>query len=308
MKFCKDDYDAATKVLRKHKQIWSAGLFKLSISVTVDFFNFHHFQTLPQSMFVEIIQFLAVSELTPLFQVCEEWRAICSGTEAWTAFYRQKFLLNNPGLLPRPNEDMQAAFHQRLQEPCIGDKVEVAWRGKFRLEFSDVYQGLAWWVAEIVDKHPALERYKIRYPGWESRWDEWVPRSRLRWKVAANTLVSINVGDHVELWCCGANVPGAWLETKVKRIRNGQYCLGKAITEGFLWVGRDRIRLKRRSQGAGAGAGAVQNAADSVGRGRGFVAMLQSMGGVFTNAPIAAASYVSTGARSAASSTTCNVM
>tara|TARA_B110000090_G_scaffold192162_1_gene225334 strand:- start:158 stop:352 length:195 start_codon:yes stop_codon:yes gene_type:complete len=50
----------------------------------------------------------------------------------------------------------------------------VAWRGKFRLEAMDVYQGLAWWVAEIVDKHTEQGKYKIRYPGWESRWDEWV--------------------------------------------------------------------------------------------------------------------------------------
>ena len=31
----------------------------------------------------------------------------------------------------------------------------MAWRGKFRLEASEVYQGLAWWVAEVVDKHTA---------------------------------------------------------------------------------------------------------------------------------------------------------
>ena len=36
------------------------------------------------------------------------------------------------------------AFKSRLSDPHIGDKVEVAWRGKFRLEASEVYQGLAW--------------------------------------------------------------------------------------------------------------------------------------------------------------------
>ena len=38
------------------------------------------------------------------------------------------------------------------------------------------------------------------------RWDEWVPRSRLRWAVDKNEVVSIQSNDIVELWCCGANV------------------------------------------------------------------------------------------------------
>ena len=87
------------------------------------------------------------------------------------------------------------AFKSRLSDPHIGDKVEVAWRGKFRLEASEVYQGLAWWVAEVVDKHTVQGKYKIRYPGWESRWDEWVPRSRLRWAVERNNLAKIKVRD-----------------------------------------------------------------------------------------------------------------
>ena len=47
----------------------------------------------------------------------------------------------------------------------------------------------------------------------------------------------------VELWCCGANVPGAWLESRVKRIRKGRYCVGKVLSTGSLWVERDRLRL-----------------------------------------------------------------
>ena len=38
------------------------------------------------------------------------------------------------------------------------------------------------------------------------RWDEWVPRSRLRWAVESNEVVQIRANDVVELWCCGANV------------------------------------------------------------------------------------------------------
>lgn len=100
----------------------------------------------------------------------------------------------------------------------------------------------------MVDKHTAQGKYKIRYPGWESRWDEWVPRSRLRWAVERNNLARIRLNDVVELWCCGANVPGAWLESRVKRIRNGRYCVGKVLSTGSLWVERERLRLVKPTE------------------------------------------------------------
>lgn len=246
VRYCKPDYDAAVKALRKQKTVWTNDLFKEVISITVQFFSANQFQKLPLSCFIEILGFIPLEELPPLFLVNEEWRDVCSCNETWSSFYRRKFLISNPGRLPSMTENMKLAFQRRMADPQVGDKVEVAWRGKFRLETTEVYQGLAWWVAEIVDKHPEQGRYKIRYPGWDSRWDEWVPRARLRWKVAANTLVSIQAGDVVELWCCGANVPGAWLESKVKRVRNGRYCLGRILTSGYVWVERERIRLVRR--------------------------------------------------------------
>ena len=251
IRYCQPDYDLAVKLLRKQKKLWNSDLFKEVLTISSQYFNKNLFQKLPISVFIEILMFIPVEEMSPLFRVNEEWYDICCSNETWANHYRRKFLLNNPGRLPSRsnsnfNVNMMFSFQQRLADPQIGDKIEVAWRGKFRLETSDVYQGLAWWVAEVVDKHPAQGRYKIRYPGWDSRWDEWVPRARLRWKVSTNTLVTIQVGDVVELWCCGANVPGAWLEAKVKRIRNGRYCLGRIVSSGFLWVERERIRLLRR--------------------------------------------------------------
>ena len=162
-------------------------------------------------------------------------------------------IYNSPSPIHSRNQNQdhtgfyQNAFRSRLADPHIGDKVEVAWRGKFRLEATEVYQGLAWWVAEVVDKHTAQGKYKIRYPGWESRWDEWVPRSRLRWAVDRNIINQIKVDDTVELWCCGANVPGAWLEARIKRTRDGKYCVGRVLSTGSLWVERDRLRLVRQS-------------------------------------------------------------
>ena len=175
----------------------------------------------------------------------------------WKTYYARKFASNETALSlaalskpchphPKPGESFRERFHARLLDPEIGDKVEVAWKGKFRLESVDVYQGLAWWVAEVVDKHSSQFKYKIRYPGWESRWDEWVSRARFRWLVDNDESSCIHEGDEVELWCCGANVPGAWLETRVVKIADGQYCLKKVSTAGPMWVSRGRLRLSSR--------------------------------------------------------------
>jgi len=155
----------------------------------------------------------------------------------------------------------KARYHRRLLDPWIGDRVEVAWRGKFRLEAMEVYQGLAWWEAVVVNKElPDSEgvegafsaRYKIHYPGWVSRWDEWVHRNRLRWKKCDDIDgTPIRVNDDVEVWCCGSNVPGAWLEAKVRKVRGDRYDVGRVLSNGSLWVERNRVRLAVKKSESG---------------------------------------------------------
>lgn len=41
-------------------------------------------------------------------------------------------------------------------------------------------------------------------------------RDRLRWTVEQDLNLRIGPNDDVEIWCCGSNVPGAWLEAKVR--------------------------------------------------------------------------------------------
>ena len=159
--------------------------------------------------------------------------------------YERKFLLTNPNSLPPLITNYWISFRDRLNDPQVGDSVEVAWRGKFRLESQDVYQGLAWWVAKVVERNNPV-RYKIHYPGWESRWDEWVERKRLRWTSDRDVTTKLNGGDRIELWCCGFNVPGAWLETTVKRVRHDRYAVMRSHSSGIVWVDRDRIRPRRR--------------------------------------------------------------
>jgi hypothetical protein len=47
----------------------------------------------------------------------------------------------------------------------------------------------------------------------------------------------------VEVWCTGNNVPGAWLEAKVKKARGRRYDVGKVLAGGTLWVEREQVRL-----------------------------------------------------------------
>jgi hypothetical protein len=260
----------AIEILKKNRQLWSTELQHETISIEYEFLNKNYFRILPLAMIVEIFNWLPINNFAIVPCVCKEWNVIGSSDILWKQLFHQKFLFYNP-----TNYDVNAiynkeTFHQRLNEPEVGDKVEVAWRGKFRIETDEVYQGLAWWIAEIVEKytvqvdhtllahtvplsstqsdlHDRLQqftRYKIHYPGWEERWDEWVPHSRLRWISQPNHFPLIEVGDTVELWCTGQNVPGAWLECTVKKIHEQLYCLGRILsTTNALWVPRDRIRL-----------------------------------------------------------------
>jgi len=246
LRFCKGDFENAKNVLRRNTGVWSDVLAREFSTITTNYFNQSAFRCLPTAVVQEIFLWLQIDEFSPVPAVCREWYELGISDEVWQMFYRYKFVRHNPGTMPTLKSDYMKSFKARLADPQIGDKVEVAWRGKFRLEAMDVYQGLAWWVAEVVDKHPSQGKYKIRYPGWESRWDEWVTRSRLRWAVDSNALCQIQSGAVVELWCCGANVPGAWLESRVKKVRGGRYCINRVLTTGPLWVERDRLRLVKR--------------------------------------------------------------
>jgi hypothetical protein len=257
IRYCKSDFIAAVNEMRRKSAahfLISDELLREITSMIKKYFDQSWINKLPYEMLFEIFNKLGIDEFSVYSSTCQFWNFMASRDEVWRSHYHHRFTRSNPTSAPRFRKDYKTQYHARLKDPELGDKVEVAWRGKFRLEARDVYQGLAWWVAEVVDKHTEQGKYKIRYPGWESRWDEWVPRSRLRWAVESNTLCQISTGDVVELWCCGANVPGAWLESRVKKIRDGRYCVNRVLTTGAashsrpLWAERDRLRLVRHPQ------------------------------------------------------------
>jgi hypothetical protein len=200
---------------------------------------------LPDVLFIEIFLMIPIEEYSKLPLVCLEWKEIATCDIIWKIQFHRKFLVSNPTSGPTLTTNYWNSFRERLADPQIGDSVEVAWRGKFRLESQAVYQGLAWWVATVVERNNPI-RYKIHYPGWESRWDEWVERRRLRWTTDQDLHTKLRNNDRVELWCCGFNVPGAWLETTVKKVRQERYAVQRSQETGIVWVDRERLRPRRR--------------------------------------------------------------
>lgn len=62
-------------------------------------------------------------------------------------------------LLPVP---LTISFNFNFFVWQVGDEVQVAWKGKFRLESLEVYDGTAWWLARVVDKGENPGYYKVR--------------------------------------------------------------------------------------------------------------------------------------------------
>lgn len=95
----------------------------------------------------------------------------------------------------------------------------------------------------------------MHYPGWESRWDEWVKRDRLRWgnegRATALRGTPPAVGDSVEMWCEGVHVPGAWLEAVVHSVKDGRLNLGEMLTTGHFWVRADSVRVVKSATAEG---------------------------------------------------------
>eukprot|EP01041_Mallomonas_annulata_P001530 gene1530-2948_t len=241
IKHCKKPFEDTVKSLRKSLRIDSELTREVNY-LLVNYFDESGMKTLPHCIIQEIMMWIPTDEFFPILSVSKEFYQLGINDIVWNVFYLYKFQRHNPNSMPSLTSNYIELYKQRLIDPEIGDRVEVAWQGKFRLEAQEVYQGRAWWVAEVVDKHTEQGRYKIRYPGWDSRWDEWVARGRLRWAVDKNTSARISTNDTVELWCFGSNVPGAWLEARIKKIRGNKYCVGKVLSTGSLWVDRDRLR------------------------------------------------------------------
>mmetsp|Transcript_451 Transcript_451/g.591 ORF Transcript_451/g.591 Transcript_451/m.591 type:complete len:462 (-) Transcript_451:390-1775(-) len=144
---------------------------------------------LPDELFLDSFIWLNETEIClSAALVCKSWCVACSGCYIWKPLFEARFLENVEDC-STPSSGFKQAYINRLHHPMPGDGLEVAWHGKFRLENQSTFYGLSWWEATIVEtdvQDATNPRYKVHYPGWNARWDEWVVPSRLRWPLPSS--------------------------------------------------------------------------------------------------------------------------
>jgi hypothetical protein len=115
---------------------------------------------LPVSLIQEIFLWLSMSDFPEIFCTCRDWWKWLSDDSIWRCLYKTRFLKHHD-----VSFSYLFAFKERIEDPMLGDILEVSWEGKFRLEASYAYKGLSWWVAEVIEKKPNEQLYRVKYIG-----------------------------------------------------------------------------------------------------------------------------------------------
>ncbi|CAM9271439.1 unnamed protein product [Ascophyllum nodosum] len=197
--------------------------------------------SLPLHVLQCVFQFVSLAENGIVCAVSKDFREAAEDDSLWEDAYTKRFLTrqgngstpDSTGLMSQADRrkysqrvdgkgsqnGFKRRYLKRIMDPQVGDQVQVSWRSKLRLEYQEVYNATTWWPARVVQKGAEPDAYEVHYPGWEWRWDEWVPRERLRWgnerrHRALKEIIPIK-GDKVERWCEGSHVPGACHEAMV---------------------------------------------------------------------------------------------
>ncbi|CBN75917.1 conserved unknown protein [Ectocarpus siliculosus] len=200
---------------------------------------------LPRELLARSMELLNMVDLGQVCCVNKDWRNAAEEDAVWRFWWARRFREDPPPQRGRARAGHLKQLHRyRLEDPLVGDKVEVSWEGRFRLESLDVFVGRSWWEATVVQKMDGF-KYKIHYPGWDSNWDEWVVRDRLRWPVDPSYLsTTFRVREVVEVWCTGTHVKGAWLQARVRQIKQDQVSLKNVLASSprTVWVPRSKVR------------------------------------------------------------------
>ena len=273
MAFCKDDFEAAVEAIRSKKTLYSANLMKECVRIMVTYFDEDKINKLPEVILQKIFSYHQPHKMINVMTTCKEWNRLGLSKPLWQDLYIQRFisarvvaavvaadkkeakLVEEGEPIPddpfrpkihvsifdlRKSSDTARMYRSRILTPLVLDRVEVMWKGKFRLDDNAIYSGLGWWTAEVLAHRDKC--IKIRYPGWSERWEEWVPRSKIRLAVGGDIDSDIKANDIVEVWCTGQYVPGVWLLCQVKKIKRGRYGFENVCSTGMMWVERSRIR------------------------------------------------------------------
>ena len=99
-----------------------------------------------------VLSFCDIALLAKLTSVSRATRNVADSDAAWRSAYERAFGGSKAGVTYDYGASLKESYHQRIRDPTVGDRVEVAWQGRFRLEGLEVYRGLAWWAAEVAEK------------------------------------------------------------------------------------------------------------------------------------------------------------
>eukprot|EP00635_Sarcinochrysidales_sp_CCMP3193_P007179 CAMPEP_0118918810 /NCGR_PEP_ID=MMETSP1166-20130328/18158_1 /TAXON_ID=1104430 /ORGANISM="Chrysoreinhardia sp, Strain CCMP3193" /LENGTH=727 /DNA_ID=CAMNT_0006859197 /DNA_START=71 /DNA_END=2254 /DNA_ORIENTATION=+ len=99
-----------------------------------------------------VLSFCELPLLARLASVSRATRSLADSDASWRSAYERAFGLQAGVTLHDYGASLKESYHQRIRDPTCGDRVEVAWQGRFRLEGLEVYRGLAWWAAEVAEK------------------------------------------------------------------------------------------------------------------------------------------------------------
>ena len=208
--YCSVDFHHAIRYISGNTRLWCGPLMSAVLNTIKVHFSDDKFARLPSDLILDVLRYLTAADACSICEVSSDFNRWCSSDTLWMYLFHARFMecavsgCNSTLSIKR-------LYQMRFIDPIVGDKIQAAWNGKFRLNAMEMLRGHAYWPAEIIEKDPR-QGYKIRYTGWDAdRWDQWVQRDTIRWPVDFNHVERISAGDLVEVWCHGKTVPGAWL-------------------------------------------------------------------------------------------------
>lgn len=103
----------------------------------------------------EAMLYLTLTERGSISAVSRDWLTLAEHDMLWRDAYLSRFSKHGQTDEVRdadsPGEQspmFKQQYAQRLVHPHVGDKVEVAWRGSFRLESLEIYSGKSWQISK----------------------------------------------------------------------------------------------------------------------------------------------------------------
>ncbi|KAJ8598866.1 hypothetical protein CTAYLR_010464 [Chrysophaeum taylorii] len=156
---CRADLDAAVPDRVgggrfKHScTAWTRENRAFFVSMLVHFYRGDRLTLLPREVACgAVLAFCDVPALAALASASRGARRIADSDATWRSPYDRHFGTSKAGIRYDYGASLKESYHQRIRDPTCGDRVEVAWQGRFRLEGLEVYRGLAWWAAEVAEK------------------------------------------------------------------------------------------------------------------------------------------------------------